>query len=566
MMRFLQWLHRWTSLIIGVQVMIWLITGMYFSIAGHRTLEAHQYRQQTHVHDALQSASTGTAMVPLKQLPLTANTIQSVSVRLVHGEPQYVISTERGTEYFNASTGALWHTSAELATQIAQAGYRGPGRVSYVSAVANSDEIYGWQGPGYRVNFADDLATRIYVDSASGTIVDHRNKLWVFGDWAFRLHFMDYSGARNFNHLLMVSAALFMLWFALSGLILLGRNLVRGDLNPRQRPSYLAYFQKREQPIASACGGGGTCGLCTVRFSANVPAPNAADKQLLTDSQLAQGIRLGCQHRFDAKAKVSVVNQGAEQLNLVLQHKRQLSPSVSELTFSCADRAEPFAYQAGQFLQFIIPTANEHEPLRRNYSFASAPSRMPNNTFMVAVRSMPAPKPGLNPGVGSSYLLGLQPGATMTAEGPMGEFLLTDTNISQRTQVFIGGGVGVAPLRALIQSELKQSSARPIHFFYGARTPEELCYEQEFRALHAQGVVDYHSCVSEVPEDAESTATGYDSPMMVHELAEQWLAHQHPNHVDVYVCGPPAMLRATLAMLDQLKVPSKHIKFDDFGI
>lgn len=565
MMRFLQWLHRWTSLILAIQVTLWLLTGLYFSIAGHRTLEAHQYRQQSHFHDALQSPQ----LVSVNQLPLAASTINTIRVRMLHGVPQYVVETANGTAYFNATTGALWHTSSNLASQVAQASYKGPGDLSQVLAVNNSDELMDWQGPGYRVSFDDNLETRVYVDGPSGTVIDHRNKWWVLGDWAFRLHFMDYSGGRNFNHLLMVSAALIMLWFTLSGLILLGRNVVRGDLNPRQRPSYLTYFQKREQPIASACGGGGTCGLCTVRFSINVPAPNAADKQLLSDSELAQGIRLGCQHRLDAKAEVTVINQGAQQLNLVLQHKRQLSPSVTELTFSCADydeSAKPFSYQAGQFLQFKIPTTNAHEPLRRNYSFAAAPSRMPNNTLMVAVRSMPAPTSNLKPGVGSGYLLSLKPGDQIAAEGPMGEFLLTDRNTSQRMQVFIGGGVGVAPLRALIQSELKQSSARPIHFFYGARTPEELCYEQEFRALHAQGVVHYHSCVSEVSEDAESTATKHDKPMMVHELAEQWLAHQHPNQVDVYVCGPPPMLRATLAMLDQLKVPAKHIKFDDFGI
>lgn len=561
-MRWIQWLHRWTSLVIAVQVMFWLLTGLYFAWVGHRALEAHQYRQQTHYHDALQAP----ALVAVHELPLAADNLNTIQLRMVQGVPQYVVVSASTTHYFNATTGALWNTTAEQAIGVAQASYHGPGAVGKVTPVERSDELPDWSGPGFQVDFSDDLQTRVYVDSASGTIVDHRNRLWWLGDWAFRLHFMDYSGARNFNHLLITSAALFMLWFTLSGLMLLVRNVARGDLNPRQRLSYLAYFQQRQQSIASACGGGGTCGLCTVRFSANVPAPNAADKQLLTASELAQGIRLGCQHRFDAKAKVSVVNQGAEQLNLVLQHKRQLSPSVSELTFSCVDRAEPFAYQAGQFLQFIIPTADHHEPLRRNYSFAVSPSRMPNNTFIVAVRRMPASKPGLSPGVGSSYLLGLQPGDTVIAEGPMGNFLLTDSNISQRTQVFIGGGVGVAPLRALIQSELEQTSARPIHFFYGARTPAELCYEQEFRELNARGVVHYHSCVLEVPEDSESTATGHDKPMMVHELAEQWLAHQHPNQVDVYVCGPPAMLRATLAMLNQLKVPEKHIKFDDFGI
>lgn len=545
-MRLLQWLHRWTSLFILLQVLLWLITGLYFSAVGHRSLEAHQYRQQTHVHEALRAPSS----VPINQLALPhAAEVSSITLRRLHGTPQYVVTTTaHDTYYFNALTGAFWQTSAEQAITEAKASYRGPGEVIAATKVTGSDEIYGWQQPGFRIDFADDLNTRVYVNGASGTLVDHRNDSWVWADWAFRLHFMDYSGGRDFNHLLMVSAAVAMLWFSLSGLILLGRNLVRGDLNPRQKATYLAYFQAQQQPIASACGGGGTCGLCTVQFETTAPAPTAADTQQLTGAELTQGIRLGCQHRVQPSAQVHVVGSDARDMQLTLVSKRLLTPTVTELTFQLSHSA-PLTYRAGQFMQFVIPHPHT---VRRNYSLASTDDRQ----LVFAIRSMPAPRSELPAGVGSSYLTGLQPGAQVRAIGPMGEFALTDPQQSQREQVFIGGGVGIAPLRAMLRHELSQPNSRPSHLFYGARLPNELCYHSEFQQLAEQGKLAYHACVSDVPESAE----------FVHERVAQWLADKDLTGFDIYVCGPPAMLSATLQMLSQLKVPLEHIRYDDFGI
>src|SRR5690554_4662827 len=502
MMRVLQWLHRWTSLLILLQVLLWLLTGLYFSTVGHRSLEAHQYRQQTHVHDALLAPNT----VPINQLALPQSApVSAITLRRLQGTPQYVVKTaEHLTYHFNATTGALWQTSAEQAIAEAKASYRGPGEVVAVTEVNGSDEIFGWQQPGFRIDFADDLKTRVYVDAASGTIVDHRNDSWVWADWAFRLHFMDYSGGRDFNHLLIVSAAVLMLWFTLSGLILLGRNLARGDLNPRQRATYLAYFQGQGKPIASACGGGGTCGLCTVQFAEQAPTPTAADKQQLTQAALAQGIRLGCQHRLCRDAEVHVVGSSAQQRQLTLVSKRALSPTVTELTLQPTS-GTALNYQAGQFMQFIIPPRAAGEQVRRNYSLANncSVSDADPQQLVFAIRSMPAPRPDLPPGRGSSYLTELQPGATVDTVGPMGDFVLTDPHTSQREQVFIGGGVGIAPLRAMLQQELAQAKLRPLHLFYGARSDTEWCYHSEFQHLEQQGALHYQPCLADVIARAE---------------------------------------------------------------
>ena len=158
--------------------------------------------------------------------------------------------------FIDANTGQPWETDTTLATELALSSYDGPGQLKRVSAVSGSDEVKGWQGAGFRVDMADDLNTRIYVDAASARVVEHRNTPWAIADWAFRLHFMDYSGGRSFNHLLIWTAGLLALWFSLSGLLLLGRNVAKGDFNPRRNRTWLEYFQQQQQPVASDCGGG----------------------------------------------------------------------------------------------------------------------------------------------------------------------------------------------------------------------------------------------------------------------------------------------------------------------
>ncbi|MDV6316611.1 PepSY domain-containing protein [Idiomarina sp. HP20-50] len=224
-MKFMRKLHRWLSLIIIIQVLIWLISGFYFSWLGHQKLAAHDYFQSA------PATPVGSAFYPENALFERFNDIKSIEIRSVGDTPQYVVITTAGTShYVNALTGEDWTTSAPLAAELARKSYNGPGRVKEVQAVKGSDEIIGWQDAGFKVTFSDDLATRVYVDSASGNVVDHRNSRWWLSDWMFRLHFMDYSGERDFNSLLNIIAATVALWFSLSGLILLGRSLKRRQL------------------------------------------------------------------------------------------------------------------------------------------------------------------------------------------------------------------------------------------------------------------------------------------------------------------------------------------------
>lgn len=306
MMRAMQWLHRWTGLILVVQVVLWLGSGLYFALTGHQGMSGHQYMAP---HAAPPVLKRGASQLGFAGLYHRYPSAQTIQLRNVDGQGQYKITLPNQTLYLRASDGAPWQTGKATALALARDSYTGPGDVADIDAITHSDELPGWQGNGFRIRMNDDLNTRIYVNAATSEVMEHRNTPWTLADWAFRLHFMDYSGGRSFNHLLIWSAGLLALWFSLSGLILLGRNITRGDYTLYRRKTWLQHYQSKGTPITSICGGGGVCGRCKVMMSGpRVPAPTAADRAMLRPHELQDGVRLACQHYTSRACKVHVAD------------------------------------------------------------------------------------------------------------------------------------------------------------------------------------------------------------------------------------------------------------------
>ena len=131
--------------------------------------------------------------------------------------------------------------------------------------------------------------------------------------------------------------------------------------------------------------------------------------------------------------------------------------------------------------------------------------------------------------------------------------------------VFVGGGAGMAPMRAHIFDQLiRLKSERKISFWYGARSRRELFYVEEFDRLQAEhDNFRWVVALSEPrPEDDWQGKTGF-----IHEvLFESYLKdHPAPEDCEYYLCGPPMMIEAVRNMLDNLGVDSDNILYDDFG-
>jgi Na(+)-translocating NADH:ubiquinone oxidoreductase F subunit len=149
----------------------------------------------------------------------------------------------------------------------------------------------------------------------------------------------------------------------------------------------------------------------------------------------------------------------------------------------------------------------------------------------------------------------------VTAIGPFGEFHVKE---SEREMVYLGGGAGMAPLRSHLAYLLEtQQTTRPISYWYGARSRQEIFYQDYFEGLAAQHPnFNFHIALSEPqPSDQWSSYTGYIHEVLKTEYLDQ---HPDPTAVDYFVCGPPAMVQAAIQMLKEAGVPAAQIAFDEF--
>lgn len=290
MMAWLRWCHRWLGLIILLQVFIWLVSGFYFSIVGNTAMAGNEQRQSVFspvandIHPDIVAAIVNHPQIPGEK-------INRLTWRNLGGFPQAIVELKSEQLIFDGRTGEPWRTTPAMAKAIAKQSYTGDASISMVDETSQQ----------FRINFSDQDNTSVVIDKRSGSVVKHVTSTSAVADWMFKLHFMDYSGGKDFNNLLIRATALLALWFALAGVILLGRNFVRGDLWASR--SLLSQLQHDGAPVKTVCGGGGTCGMCRVRFKQNAPPVSTAGKALLADEEIAQGIRLSCQQKALRKSR-----------------------------------------------------------------------------------------------------------------------------------------------------------------------------------------------------------------------------------------------------------------------
>ncbi|MDE3149586.1 MAG: NADH:ubiquinone reductase (Na(+)-transporting) subunit F, partial [Acidobacteriota bacterium] len=235
-------------------------------------------------------------------------------------------------------------------------------------------------------------------------------------------------------------------------------------------------------------------------------------------------------------------------------------PAYDTIRFRDFDIPEPFATVWKNRHVFDLEAHNPVEGRRNNYSLASNLKLESKLRFNVRIAT-PPPGQDCAPGVGSSYAFSLKPGDIVSAIGPFGDFHIKPT---QREMVYIGGGAGMAPLRAHLSHLLEtEGTARKVSYWYGARSRQEIFYEDYFGALaRAHRNFTFHLALSSpLPEDNWTGPTG-----LIHEVVlEKYLAsHPNPSAVEYYLCGPPMMVKACNRMLTGLGVSLQQIAYDEF--
>jgi MocE subfamily Rieske [2Fe-2S] domain protein len=235
-------------------------------------------------------------------------------------------------------------------------------------------------------------------------------------------------------------------------------------------------------------------------------------------------------------------------------------PAYGEIRFRDFDIPHPYAEVWERQHVFDLIARNPEAGRRNNYSLASNQANERALRFNVRIAT-PPPGQDCPPGVGSAYVFNLKAGDTVTAIGPFGDFHPKPT---QREMVYIGGGAGMAPLRAHLSHLLEtEHTARRVSFWYGARSKQEIYYEDYFQnlaAAHANFA--FHLALSApLPEDEWTGHTGF-----IHEVVLDAYLRDHPNPkaVEYYLCGPPMMIKACNKMLSELGVPDSQTAYDEF--
>ena len=235
-------------------------------------------------------------------------------------------------------------------------------------------------------------------------------------------------------------------------------------------------------------------------------------------------------------------------------------PAYDTIRFRDFDIHQPFAAVWERQHVFDLVARNPEAGRRNNYSLASNQERDRTLRFNVRIAT-PPPGQDCAPGVGSSYVFSLKPGDVVSAIGPFGDFHIRPT---QREMVYIGGGAGMAPLRAHVSHLLEtERSARKVSFWYGARSKQEIFYQDYFQDLtNVHRNFDFHLALSApLPEDEWNGHLGFIHQVVLEKYLSQ---HDNPQAVEYYLCGPPMMIKACTKMLADLGVSSSHISYDEF--
>ena len=322
MMIFLKKLHKWVGLLIGLQVLLWLLSGLMISLLDPVKVSGKQWAASSEPGPGPPQA--GVLLEPGELAAGHLNGAHSISLTSNRGQPVYRIKRSGSDILINAVDGSVIVTSKADAEMLARQDFSGDGEILSVEHGAAPDmETRNRTGEYWRVNFSDKANTALYISVSSGDILERRNSYWRVRDFFWMLHIMDYSGRENFNNILIIVVVLIAIWIGISGFILLFSSFNRHDFY------FLNVFGKRDEVaitlidsagtvlrqvslrkgsnlflslathdinLPSICGGGGECGKCRVQMeAAELPVATAIEQGLIPGRLREQGFRLACQ-------------------------------------------------------------------------------------------------------------------------------------------------------------------------------------------------------------------------------------------------------------------------------
>ena len=382
---------------------------------------------------------------------------------------------------------------------------------------------------------------------------------------------------------------------------------INGDkeLEVNSGASLLSTLAENGVYLPSACGGKGSCGQCKCQVVEGGGEILDSEKGHFTRKQIKDNWRLGCQCKVkgDLAIKVPESVLGVKEWECEVISNKNVATFIKEFIVQLPP-GEHMDFLPGSYAQIKIPAYSMDydkdidkdsigpeylpawekfglfslksvvtEPTIRAYSMANYPAE--GDRFMLTVRIAtppfkPKPEVGFQDvptGVASSYIFSLKPGDKVIMSGPYGEFHpIFD---SKKEMIWVGGGAGMAPLRAQIMHMTKTLNTRDreMHYFYGARALNEVFYLDDFLGLEKEFPNFHFHLALDRPDPAADAAGVKYTPGFVHNVMyETYLKdHEAPEDIEYYMCGPGPMSKAVTGMLDNLGVDPASIMYDNFG-
>lgn len=357
--------------------------------------------------------------------------------------------------------------------------------------------------------------------------------------------------------------------------------------------------------LPSACGGKGSCGQCRVRVTEGGGDILPTEVVHFSRRQQKEGWRLGCQVKVkdDLAIQVPASVLSVKEWECTVVSNRNVATFIKEFIVSLPE-GEHMDFIPGSYAQIKIPAysmdydkdidksligdeylpawerfglfglkCHNDTPTIRAYSMANYPAEGDRIMLTVRIATPPfKPKPqvgfqDVSPGIASSYIFTLKPGDKVLMSGPYGDFF---PNFDSKAEMmWVGGGAGMAPLRAQIMHMTRtlHTTDRVMNFFYGARALNEVFYLEDFLQLEKDfSNFKFHLALDRPDPAVDAAGVKYTAGFVHQVMYDTYLKdHPAPEDIEYYMCGPGPMSKAVVSLLDSLGVDQESIHFDNFG-